>query len=101
MEAETQSQTTKIKFVPFHQTKEGIVTGELRTDGSLGGQFVCNIEESNAKEIIKAVNMHDELVSLVREMSVALQYKGYDKRSVNEESMYGEANKLLQQAEQK
>lgn len=67
MEIETKSETTKIKFVPFHQTKDGIVMGELRTNTILEN-FICNVEESNAKEIIKCINSYDDLVKMLTKL---------------------------------
>ena len=44
MENPTTAQITKLKFVPNHSTKEGIVTGQLMTDGAMVN-FICNIDE--------------------------------------------------------
>jgi len=94
-----------LKFVPTHQTKEGIVTGELRTD-DLFGNFICNIEETNAKEIIRAVNMNDELIKKLYELERAVTnyFVDNNKTSLDKsriEVWRYEAKQLLKQAEQK
>ena len=53
----------KLKFIPIHKTKDGVVTGELRAD-SLFEPFICNIQEDWANHIIKS---NEEQVAILTE----------------------------------
>lgn len=111
MKTETSSPLKDLKFAsaeiyPYPCDIKGEPIANISSDTlNFGIIFPKKVTPAQAEEyaqrIVQSVNMHDELVSLVREMSVALNYKGFDKRSVNEELMYQEAIELLKQAEQK
>ena len=53
-----------LKFVPFHKTNGGIVTGELRV-GDVFQHTLCTIEETNANEIINCINRLNESEELL------------------------------------
>lgn len=80
METEIKTKTSlKFTFVPTHQTSTGIVIGELQTEG---GWTICSIEKTNAEEIIKRNNMHDELVEFMKKLYVEYLFGQYNQASV-------------------
>lgn len=101
-------ETSKIQFVPTFKTKEGIVTGEIRTCEPIQ-QTICSCEEINAQRIVKAVNMHDELISMLKKnhetlLSVYANAK-FGANTINEQSELRDEMKnilqLIEKAEQK
>lgn len=54
-------------------------------------------EQANATRIVKAVNMHDELLACIKDLSERLNLDGYDQDNVRLKN----AMRLLKQAESK
>lgn len=84
-----------LKFIPTHQNKDGVVIGELKVDGALNDYFICTIEKTNAEEIIKAFDMRNKLIEVLKRLTDAhYNGKAHGANWIN-------ASELLKQAEQK
>ena len=99
---------TQLKHTPgkwsFSKKKDMILDNDKNRIANLfdKGEYFKPYDETqaNAQRIIKAVNMHDELIEMIKELKYELRLAQSDNFIIDTETKIERAEELLKKAEQ-